>query len=75
MIATIHTGFISIRHGTVLHIVAAMRGFLGVLHIAERSLERLRCQQYKNGQEKVFHNNMIHVVVGCCLILIGSRGR
>ncbi len=43
MIATIHTRSVGISHGTVLHIVAAIRGVLGFLHIAIRSLEGLRC--------------------------------
>ncbi len=60
MITTAHTCSIRIRHGTVLHIVTTMRGFLGHLHIAVRSLEGLRCEEYKYGQENVFHCNMIH---------------
>ena len=53
MVTTIH----------VLHITVmlAVTRILTITHIAGRSLQRLRCEQYKNGQKNVFHNTIIHL--------------
>ena len=56
MVATIHVG---VHIMVPLHItMLAIRGTLGLMHIAERSLQRLRCKEYKKGQKYVFHNSI-----------------
>ena len=58
MVATIH-----VLHITVMHIsMLAVTCILTIKHIAGRSLQRLRCKQYKNGQKNVFHNTILHLL-------------
>jgi len=55
MITTIHVLPVRVIHdmGT------AMRCWLGIMHIARQNPHRLRRNQYKNGQENIFHNTII----------------
>jgi len=44
-----------------MHIaVLAVARFLVITHITRRSLQRLRCKQYKYGQKNKFHRSIIH---------------
>lgn len=60
MITTIHilSGFI---HGAVMHGALLGVSHLSlVVHIAGHSLYGLCCEQYENGQQDVFHRDIIH---------------
>lgn len=68
MVTATHVLTIVMLHGAVTHIaVLAVIRALTVNHIAGRRLQRLRCQQYKNGQENVFHRRIIHFQGVCVL--------
>jgi len=58
MIATIHVVPVIVLHRAVM---LAMISHLPIIYITHRGLQRLRCNQYKNGQKNVFHNTIIHL--------------
>ena len=61
MITAIHITHITVIHIAVMHVtLLAVARILTITHVARRSLQRLRCEQYKNGQKNVFHNTIIH---------------
>ncbi len=79
MITAIHSTHITVVHITVMHVaMLAETRALTITHIAWRSLQRLRCEQYKNGQKNVFHNTIIHFYasgVGVARTGVGVEGR
>jgi len=61
MITAIHFLPVRMIHATIIHVaVLTVTRILTTTHIARRSLQRLRCKKYKNGQENKFHPNIIH---------------
>lgn len=61
MIAAIHILHVFMLHGAVMHIaVLVVTRSLVITHITGRSLQRLRCKQYKYGQQDKFHRIIIH---------------
>ena len=57
--APVHIHIIVFLHITML----VMGGTLGIMHIAIRSLQRLRRNHYKKGQKYKFHNSIIHIIL------------
>jgi len=62
MITTVHVLHVAMIHVATMHVsMWALRCSLVIAHIAQRSPQRLRRQQYKNGQKNVFHSTIIHL--------------
>ena len=61
MVTTVHAP-VHVHIIVILHITMLVMGRTpGIMHIAMRSLQRLRCNQYKKGQKYKFHNSIIHI--------------